>query len=501
MDKEDYQLDMNNIPAHIAFIMDGNGRWAKKRMMPRTFGHNEGTKTIRKVALEANRLGVKAMTVYAFSTENFARPEEEVQFIFKLPKKFFESYLKELIENNVQICMIGHLDKAPKATRDIINSAIEQTKNNTGLKLCFAFIYGGRDEIVHSTKQIVQNVQEGKISIDDITEDYFNSTLMSANLPDVDLMIRTSGEQRLSNFMLWQLAYAEFIFTPVYWPDFDEKELHKSIWLYQNRERRYGGLKERIITALCLIAVVVPAVVFGGIFYKILIAVVMGLSIYEMLHICSRPRIGLYMYFLVGAFFVGGFLLSRDSLLISNYLLLVYMACVLACMIFDEKCNIERAAYVFTMGTLVCAGCHALLVMRLSYGWEYLLLLAIATFGSDTGAYFTGMAIGKHKLIPRLSPKKTIEGSIGGIILGSVLGLIFAYFTGILAKHWIIVPAVIVMTLTGQIGDLIFSAIKRYFEVKDYSKLLPGHGGILDRIDSLTYNVLIFSFFLMIVGL
>ncbi len=243
MNKEDYQLDMNNIPAHIAFIMDGNGRWAKKRMMPRTFGHNEGTKTIRKVALEANRLGVKAMTVYAFSTENFARPEEEVQFIFKLPKKFFESYLKELIENNVQICMIGHLDKAPKATRDIINSAIEQTKNNTGLKLCFAFIYGGRDEIVHSTKQIVQDVQEGKISINDITEDYFNSTLMSANLPDVDLMIRTSGEQRLSNFMLWQLAYAEFIFTPVYWPDFDEKELHKSIWLYQNRERRYGGLK------------------------------------------------------------------------------------------------------------------------------------------------------------------------------------------------------------------------------------------------------------------
>lgn len=168
-------------------------------------------------------------------------------------------------------------------------------------------------------------------------------------------------------------------------------------------------MKERINTALCLIAVVVPAVVFGGIFYKILIAIVMGLSIYEMLHICSRPRIGLYMYFLVGAFFVGGFLLSRDSLLISNYLILVYMACVLACMIFDETCNIERAAYVFTMGTLVCAGCHALLVMRLSYGWEYLLLLAIATFGSDTGAYFTGMAIGKHKLIPRLSPKKPLK--------------------------------------------------------------------------------------------
>ena len=142
-----------------------------------------------------------------------------------------------------------------------------------------------------------------------------------------------------------------------------------------------------------------------------------------------------------------------------------------------------------------------MLVMRLSYGWEYLLLLAIATFGSDTGAYFTGMAIGKHKSIPRLSPKKTIEGSIGGIILGSVLGLIFAYFTGILAKHWIIVPAVIVMTLTGQIGDLIFSAIKRYFEVKDYSKLLPGHGGILDRFDSVIFTApIIYYLALYLIG-
>ena len=183
------------------------------------------------------------MTVYAFSTENFSRPEEEVQFIFKLPKKFFELYLKELIENNVQICMIGHLEKAPKATRDIINTAIERTKGNTGLKLCFAFIYGSRDEIVCSTKKIAQDVKDGKLDIEDIDENYFGSTLMSANLPDVDLMVRTSGEQRLSNFMLWQLTYAEFIITPVCWPDFDEKELHKAIWLYQNRDRRYGGLK------------------------------------------------------------------------------------------------------------------------------------------------------------------------------------------------------------------------------------------------------------------
>ena len=154
--EEKIELDMNNIPQHIAFIMDGNGRWAKKRMMPRTYGHNEGTKTIRKIALEANRLGVKAMTVYAFSTENFARPQDEVQFIFKLPKTFFELYLKELIENNVKISMIGHLELAPEATQNIIKEAIRQTKDNTGLNLCFAFIYGSRDEIVCSTKEIAK---------------------------------------------------------------------------------------------------------------------------------------------------------------------------------------------------------------------------------------------------------------------------------------------------------------------------------------------------------
>ena len=161
----------------------------------------------------------------------------------KLPKDFFESYMKELMENNVKITTIGHLEMAPQETQDIINKAIEKTSHNTGLILCFAFIYGGRDEIVWAAKKIAQKVKNDELSIDNIDESIFNHELMTKDLPDVDLMVRTSGEQRLSNFLLWQLAYAEFVFTDVYWPDFNEEELKKAIWLYQNRDRRFGGLK------------------------------------------------------------------------------------------------------------------------------------------------------------------------------------------------------------------------------------------------------------------
>lgn len=240
--KNKYDLDMNNIPTHIAFIMDGNGRWAKKRKMPRTYGHHEGTKTIRTLALEANRLGVKAMTVYAFSTENFKREASEVNYIFKLPKEFFNLYLNELIENNVQIRYIGHLEMAPSETQQIIRSAVDKTYINTGLILTFAFIYGGRDEIVQTTKKICEKYKNNEIKLDDINENYFESQLMTGDLPPVDLMVRSSGECRLSNFLPWQLAYAEFVFTETLWPDFDEEQLHKAIAIYQGRERRFGGI-------------------------------------------------------------------------------------------------------------------------------------------------------------------------------------------------------------------------------------------------------------------
>lgn len=242
-DKTDIELIDELIPQHIAFIMDGNGRWAKKRGMPRTYGHHEGTKNIRTLALEANRLGIKAMTVYAFSTENFKRPQSEVEFIFKLPTEFFKIYLNDFLENNIQVRYIGHLEMAPEATRKVISDAVEQTKNNTGLILCFAFIYGSQDEIINTVKDIVKDAKDGIISEEDINEDLFESYLMSADLPPLDFMIRTSGECRLSNFMLWQMAYAEMYFTDVYWPDFNVEELYKALDHYQKCDRRYGGLK------------------------------------------------------------------------------------------------------------------------------------------------------------------------------------------------------------------------------------------------------------------
>ena len=238
----DYDLDMHHMRGHISSITEGTGRWSKKRKMPRTYGHHEGTKTIRTLALEANRLGVKAMTVYAFSTENFKREASEVEYIFKLPKEFFNLYLKELMENNVQIRYIGHLEMAPIETQNIIKEAIQRTSVNSGLILTFAFIYGGRDEIVEATKVICEKYKNGEISLDDMTEDYFEQHLMTKDLPPVDLMVRSSGECRLSNFLPWQLAYAEFIFDETLWPDFDEEHLHRAIAIYQGRERRFGGV-------------------------------------------------------------------------------------------------------------------------------------------------------------------------------------------------------------------------------------------------------------------
>lgn len=230
-----------NIPKHIAVIMDGNGRWAKKRGLPRTAGHKQGAENIRKIAIACNELGVKALTCYAFSTENWKRPESEVDYLCKLPKLFFHRYLEELRKNNIKVTFLGELERFPKETRDVIETAVDKTKHNTGLILCLAVNYGARREIMLAAQKYARAcIEHGEVI--ELNENIFSSYLMTKDMPEVDLMIRTSGELRISNFLLWQLAYAEFIFTPVAWPDFTKEELIKAIEEFTSRHRRFGGL-------------------------------------------------------------------------------------------------------------------------------------------------------------------------------------------------------------------------------------------------------------------
>ena len=233
---------MIKIPEHIAIIMDGNGRWAKAKGKVRTEGHYQGVKNVRDTAIYANELGVKCLTLYAFSTENWKRPEDDINYIMSLPKVFFASYLKELMEKNIRIRMMGEIERIPENARRIFLDAIEKTKNNTGMTLNFALNYGSRREIVLAARKYAEDVKNGRIN--DIDENGFAEYLMTDSLPEIELLIRTSGEKRLSNFLLYQLAYSEMVFSEVYWPDFDYKEFDRCIDEFNHRKRRYGGLDE-----------------------------------------------------------------------------------------------------------------------------------------------------------------------------------------------------------------------------------------------------------------
>lgn len=239
---EGITLDPDNIPQHVAIIMDGNGRWARQRALPRIMGHRAGMKTVKEITKAADEIGVKVLTLYAFSTENWKRPTDEVEFLMKLPQEFLTIELGELIERNVQVRMMGDHTKLPAHTLQAIREAQEKTKTNTGLILNFALNYGSRAEILDAVRHIAAGVQNGTLSEADITEDVFSSYLETSGLPDPDMLIRTSGELRLSNFLLWQLAYSEFIFHDGFWPDFSPQDFYNAIQEYQRRSRRYGAL-------------------------------------------------------------------------------------------------------------------------------------------------------------------------------------------------------------------------------------------------------------------
>lgn len=234
-------MDNPKMPSHIAIVMDGNGRWAQGKKLPRLAGHNAGMIAMKEIVKASSTLGIKHLTVYAFSTENWKRSVEEVNGIFKLLIIYIEKELKELHENNVKVKILGNYQRLPKEAVNSLERTLQVTQNNTGLQFNIALNYGGRDEILSAVKSIAGEVEMGRIIVEDINEATISDNLYTAGVPDPDLVIRTSGEIRLSNFLLWQCAYSEFVFTDVLWPDFTRAEYEKAIEEYQNRKRRYGG--------------------------------------------------------------------------------------------------------------------------------------------------------------------------------------------------------------------------------------------------------------------
>ena len=240
------QIDLEKVPKHIAVIMDGNGRWAKKKGLNRVFGHKNAIKSVRETTEVAGELGVEFLTLYAFSTENWNRPKLEVNALMTLLVNTLGKEIKNLDKNNVRLQAIGQLDNLPKSCFKELQECIKYTQNNTGLVLTLALSYGGKEEILDAVRSLVKDCQSGDISIEDIDVNLFSKYLYTAEIPDPELMIRTSGEQRTSNFLLWQLAYAELYFTPVLWPDFRKEHFYQAVFDFQQRERRFGKTGEQI---------------------------------------------------------------------------------------------------------------------------------------------------------------------------------------------------------------------------------------------------------------
>ena len=232
-----------NVPRHVAIILDGNGRWARAKGMPRNYGHAQGSKNVERICEEAWRMGIKYLTVYAFSTENWSRPKDEVDALMKLLRNYMKTCLKTAAKNDMKVRVIGDKTRLDADIRSRIAELEEATKNNGGLNFQIALNYGSRDEIVRAVRKIARDAKDGKLEPESITSEVISSYLDTHDIPDPDLLIRTSGEERLSNFLLWQLAYSEFYFTDVLWPDFTKEELMKAIEQYNSRDRRYGGVE------------------------------------------------------------------------------------------------------------------------------------------------------------------------------------------------------------------------------------------------------------------
>lgn len=240
---ENIDLSTLNIPEHVAIILDGNGRWAKNKHMPRTYGHTVGSKVVERTVEDASDIGIKYLTVYVFSTENWKRSQNEVSMLFSLIERYLRSLIKKSKKNNVRCRVIGRRDNMSSSMLQVIEKLEEETKDNTGLTFTLAINYGGRDEITRAVQDIAQDVKDGKLNAEDITESTISDYLDTSGMPDPDLLIRTGGDERLSNYLPWQLTYTEFYFTPVLWPAFTKNDLIDAVIKYNGRDRRFGGVK------------------------------------------------------------------------------------------------------------------------------------------------------------------------------------------------------------------------------------------------------------------
>lgn len=240
---ENIDLSTLNIPEHVAIILDGNGRWAKNKHMPRTYGHTVGSKVVERTVEDASDIGIKYLTVYVFSTENWKRSQDEVSMLFSLIERYLRSLIKKSKKNNVRCRVIGRRDNMSSSMLQVIKKLEEETKDNTGLTFTLAINYGGRDEITRAVQGIAQDVKDGKLNAEDITESTISDYLDTSGMPDPDLLIRTGGDERLSNYLPWQLTYTEFYFTPVLWPAFTKNDLIDAVIKYNGRDRRFGGVK------------------------------------------------------------------------------------------------------------------------------------------------------------------------------------------------------------------------------------------------------------------
>ena len=517
----DYDIDYNNLPKHIAIIMDGNRRWAKQRGQEAKLGHKKGAETLEKLAHFANRIGIKYLTVYAFSTENWKRTEEEISALMFLLERYLEDFTKRADMDNIKVNVIGDITRLNEKLQNKIKEIISKTETNTGLTINIAFNYGGRAEIVNTTKIIANAVKNGEIDIEDITEETISNNLYTQGQPDPDLLIRTGGEIRTSNFLPWQIVYSEFYFTDKYWPDFGEEELIEAIKVYQTRNRRFGADKatvkaeekvegeiivnvKRWVSGLLGFPLIAALLIFGNVYVvDIALAIFAIIALNEYFNCFKgKAKTIVEIGYLSTLLIAGMHVLKPEVWIIALpvILLLLFLKVVLTKMqVTVNDLAITLLGIIYIVGLIAFIA----LINGQDNGKLYIWYILFASWGTDIFAYIIGKKFGKHKF-SAISPKKTIEGCFAGIIGSVVMILIYTIVINnvysLNISYIYITIVAIILSIIGQIGDLSASTIKRFVGIKDFSNLIPGHGGIIDRIDSVMFIAPFVYLFLVLIG-